>query len=245
MTFWDHLEELRRVLLKCLAVVTLFGILAFCFKEEVFAIVFAPKSPDFIGGIWGEIPEVQLINTELTRQFVMHMMVSCYAGLLAATPYILFEIYRFISPALYQNEKRYSLPALVFGSSMFMLGVCFCYFVLFPITFRFLGSYQVDESVENLISLESYIDTLMFLCLAMGIVFEMPLLSWLLGKLGLLKRDAMQKYRRHAIVAIIIVAAVITPTTDAFTLGIVSIPMYLLYEISIFVVPKKRINKIQ
>ena len=237
MTFWDHLEELRRVLLRCIAVVALFAVLAFVFKDEVFAIIFAPKSPDFLPRFFGSSPDIQLINTELTRQFVIHMMTSFYVGIIVAAPYILSELYRFISPALYQNERRYSTPLVISSYLMFMSGTLFNYFIVFPITFRFLGNYQVDSTVENLISLESYIDTLVFLSLAMGFVFEIPILSWLLGRLGILRRQQMQLYRRHALVVILIIAAIITPTSDAFTLAIVSLPMYILYELSILLVP--------
>lgn len=240
MTFWDHLEELRRVLLRCIAVVALFAVLAFIFKDEVFAIIFAPKSPDFLPHIFGSSPDIQLINTELTRQFVIHMMTSFYVGIIVAAPYILYELYRFISPALYQNERRYSTPLVISSYIMFMLGTLFSYFIVFPITFRFLGNYQVDSSVENLISLESYIDTLVFLSLAMGFVFEIPILTWLLGRLGILHRQQMQQYRRHAFVIILIIAAIITPTSDAFTLAIVSLPMYILYELSIMLLPTVR-----
>ena len=236
MTFWEHLEELRRVLLRCIAVVALFAVLAFVFKDEVFAVIFAPKSPDFLPRFFGSSPDIQLINTELTRQFVIHMMTSFYVGVIVAAPYILYELYRFISPALYQNERRYSTPLVVSSYIMFMLGTLFSYFIVFPITFRFLGNYQVDSAVENLISLESYIDTLVFLSLAMGFVFEIPILSWLLGRLGILRRQQMQQYRRHAFVAILIIAAIITPTSDAFTLAIVGLPMYILYELSILLV---------
>lgn len=239
LSFWDHLEELRRVLLRCIVVVAVFAILAFIFKDEVFFIIFAPKNPDFLPSIFGAYPEVQLINTELTRQFVVHMMTSLYVGIIVAAPYILFELYRFISPGLYENERRYTTPLVIASYVMFMVGILFCYFILFPITFRFLANYQVDESIQNLISLESYIDTLVFLSLAMGIVFEIPILSWLLGRLGILHREDMQQYRRHAIVVILIVAAIITPTSDVITLSIVSLPMYLLYELSILLVPKK------
>ena len=245
MTFWDHLEELRRVLLRCIVVVALFAILAFLFKDEVFWVIFLPKNPDFLNyqlSIFNyqlSIPEVQLINTELTRQFVVHMTTSFYVGLIVAAPYIIYELYRFISPALYENERRYSTPLVISSYLMFMLGVLFSYFILFPITFRFLAGYQVDDSIQNLISLESYIDTLTFLSLAMGIVFEIPILSWLLGRLGILHRGQMQQYRRHAIVAILLVAAIITPTSDAITLAVVSLPMYLLYEASILLVPRR------
>lgn len=239
MTFWDHLEELRRVLLRCIVVVALFAVLAFIFKDEVFWVIFAPKSPDFLPVIFGSSPEVQLINTELTRQFVVHMMTSLYVGIIVAAPYIIFELYRFISPGLYENERRYTTPLVIASYFMFMMGIIFCYFILFPITFRFLANYQVDISIQNLISLESYIDTLVFLSLAMGIIFEIPILSWLLGRLGILHRQQMQQYRRHAIVIILIIAAIITPTSDAITLAIVSLPMYLLYEVSILLVPRK------
>lgn len=238
MTFWDHLEELRRVLLRCIIVVATFAVLAFIFKDELFAIIFAPKSPHFLPGIFGETLTIQLINTELPRQFVVHMMVSFYAGIIVSAPYIIFELYRFISPGLYENERRCSTPLIAAAYLMFMSGILFSYFILFPITFRFLAGYQVDSSVENLISLESYIDTLVFLSLVMGIVFEIPVLSWLLGRLGILHRSTMQQYRRHAIVIILVVAAVITPTSDAITLTIVSLPMYLLYEVSILLVPR-------
>jgi sec-independent protein translocase protein TatC len=239
LTFWDHLEELRRVLLRCIVVVALFAVLAFIFKDEVFWVIFAPKSPDFLPFIFGSSPEVQLINTELTRQFVVHMMTSLYVGIIVAAPYIIFELYRFISPGLYENERRYTTPLVIASYFMFMMGILFCYFILFPITFRFLANYQVDTSIQNLISLESYIDTLVFLSLAMGIIFEIPILSWLLGRLGILHRQQMQQYRRHAIVIILIIAAIITPTSDAITLAIVSLPMYLLYEVSILLVPRK------
>lgn len=239
MTFWDHLEELRRVLLRCFIVVAVFATLAFIFKDEVFAIILAPKNPNFLPAIFGLSPDVQIINTELTRQFVVHMTTSVYAGIIVAAPYIIFEFYHFISPGLYEKERRYSTPLVILSYLMFMVGILFCYFILFPITFRFLANYQVDESIQNLISLESYIDTLVFLCLAMGIVFEIPILSWLLGRFGILHRGQMQQYRRHAIVIILIVAAIITPTSDAITLCIVSLPMYLLYEVSILLVPRK------
>jgi sec-independent protein translocase protein TatC len=239
VTFWDHLEELRRVLLQCIIVVALFAILAFIFKDEVFWIIFAPKSPDFLPRLFGSSPEVQLINTELTRQFIVHMMTSFYVGIIVAAPYIIFELYRFISPGLYEKERRYTTPLVISSYLMFMMGILFCYFILFPITFRFLANYQVDDSIQNLITLESYIDTLVFLSLAMGIVFEIPILSWLLGRLGILHRGMMQQYRRHAIVIILIIAAIITPTSDAITLCIVSLPMYLLYEVSILLVPRK------
>lgn len=226
MTFWDHLDELRHCILRSLAVTTIFAVLAFYFKDELFDVVLHPKDAN-----------LKLINTELTSQFMIHMKVAFYAGIIVATPYIIYELYKFISPALYSNEKRYATRFISSGYVMFILGTLFSYFVVFPFTIRFLGNYQVSNDIDNLISLSSYIDTFVVLCLMMGIVFELPVLSWLLGRLGLLNRGLMQKYRRHSIVVILIVAAIITPTADAFTLMVVSIPIYLLYELSIFVVP--------
>lgn len=228
MTFWDHLDELRNCILRSLAVTAVFAVLAFVFKDELFAVVMHPKGDD-----------LQLINTELTSQFMIHMTVSFYAGLVMAAPYIIYELYKFISPALYQNEKRYASRIISSAYVMFLLGTVFSYFLVFPFTISFLGNYQVSDEVQNMISLSSYIDTFVVLCLMMGAVFELPVLSWFLGKLGLLSRELMQRYRRHAIVLILIVAAFITPTPDAFTLLIVSAPIYLLYEVSVFVVPRK------
>ena len=228
MTFWDHLEELRGCILRSLAVAMVFALLAFGFKDELFVVVLDPKDPS-----------VQLINTELTSQFMIHMMVSFYAGIIMAAPYIIYELYKFISPGLYQQEKRYAVRIVTSGYVMFMAGLVFSYFVVFPFTFRFLGNYQVSADVENMISLSSYIDTFMILSLMLGVVFELPVVSWFLGKLGLLNRELMHNYRRHAVVFILIVAAFITPTSDAFTLMIVSLPIYILYELSAYVVPKK------
>ena len=238
MTFWDHLEELRRVLFKVVGAVLVLMVVAFCFKDELFGLVLAPQSPDFVLYRWlgAEAFQVQLINTQLASQFITHMKVACYAGILLASPYIIYQLFRFVSPALYANERKYVVQMTFWGYLLFMLGVLLNYFLIFPLTFRFLGTYQVSALVENTITLTSYVDTLMMLCLMMGIVFEIPILSWLFAKLGFLTSAFMKNYRRHAIVLILVIAAFITPTSDVFTLSLVSLPMYLLYEISIGVV---------
>lgn len=223
-SFWEHLDELRTVIVRILAVTLLFAVVAFCFKDELFAVVLAPKSG------------IKLINTELTQQFIIHMKVAFFAGFLVASPYILYQLFRFISPALYADERRYVVRVCGGGYLMFLVGVLFSYLVVFPFIIDFLGNYQVDESVENTITLDSYISTLFAMTLTLGLVFEMPVLSWLFAKLGFLKAEYMTRYRRHAIVAIVAIAAVITPTTDVFTLMVVSVPMYLLYELSVFIV---------
>ena len=172
-----------------------------------------------------------------------HMRVAMYAGLLCAAPYIIFELFRFVSPGLYQNERRAGLWIVTSGYLMFMLGTLLNYFLIFPLTVRFLGTYQVSPEVENMLTLQSYTDTLISMSLVMGVVFELPVICAILGRLGIISSSLMTRYRRHAIVAILIVAAIITPTTDVFTLLIVSLPIWLLYEASIFVVKSVKIVK--
>ena len=223
------------------------AIVAFAMKTEVFSIVLAPTKSDFITYRWfsqfGDIADfnLNLINTQLTSQFSVHMQVSIIIGIICVSPYILYSIFAFVSPALYENERKYARLLIVAGYIMFMIGVALCYFLIFPLTIRFLGNYQVSDDVANIITLSSYIDTLTMLTLMLGIVFELPILCMLLGKMGILTADFMKEYRRHAIVIILIVAAIITPTTDVMTLMLVTLPIYLLYEVSIFAV--KMINK--
>lgn len=261
-TFWEHLDELRSVIIRILIVAMVIAVAAFCFKDILFAVVLAPQSPEFITYEWFEqitrwcvslfgadagsvgtasdAFSVKLINTELAQQFIIHMKVAFAAGILLSSPYILYEVFRFISPALYQNERRYAIHLVGGAYVMFLTGAAFSYFVIFPFTFRFLGTYQVADFVENTITLESYISTMMALTLALGLVFEMPVMSWLLAKMHLLQSSYMVSYRKHVVVAILIAAAIITPTSDAFTLMIVSFPMWLLYELSIIIV--RRVN---
>lgn len=187
--------------------------------------------PDFL---------VKLINTGLAEQFIIHMKTALCVGVLCASPYILYQLFRFVSPALYVNERKYAVRVVGGGYVMFLSGVLLSYFLIFPLTFRFLGTYQVSGEVENMIALQSYISTLMTMSLAMGLVFEIPILSWLFAKLGFLSADFMRKYRRHAIVVILVVAAIITPTSDVFTLSLVALPMWVLYEMSIWIVGKTK-----
>jgi len=237
-TFWQHLDILRWVILRSLGVAVIFAVVAFCLKDWLFAVVLAPRTSDFITFRWlGVEPfSIHLMNTGLTEQFMTHMRVAMYAGLLCAAPYIIYELFRFVSPGLYQNERRAGLWIVSSGYVMFMLGTLLNYFLIFPLTVRFLGTYQVSPEVENMLTLQSYTDTLISMCLVMGVIFELPVVCAILGKLGFLTSKLMTRYRRHAIVAILIVAAIITPTTDVFTLLIVSLPIWLLYELSILVV---------
>lgn len=250
-SFWEHLDVLRAAIVRIVAVAVVFGIIAFCFKEELFAIVLAPKNDSFVtyrlfnriaawaGGETGGFA-VQLINTGLAQQFIIHMKTALCAGVLCASPYILYQLFRFVSPALYADERKYVVRVVGGGYAMFVVGVLVSYFLIFPLTFRFLGTYQVSGDVANLITLDSYISTLVLMCLSMGIVFEIPILSWLFAKLGFLSADFMRSYRKHTIVIILVVAAIITPTSDMFTLSLVALPMWLLYEVSIWIVNKTK-----
>ena len=238
MTFWDHLDALRSSLIRMVAAAVLLGVVAFLMKDALFSIVLAPRSSDFVSyRLLGVEPfSLHLMNTGLTEQFMVHMRTAMYAGLLMASPYILYELFRFVSPGLYQNERRYAVWIVGAAYVMFLMGTAVNYFVVFPLTVRFLGTYQVSPDVDNMLTLQSYIDTLIGMSLVMGVVFELPVVCGLMGRMGLLSDRWMSEYRRHAIVAILIVSAIITPTTDVFTLVVVALPIYLLYEVSIQIV---------
>lgn len=255
MSFWEHLDVLRASLIRIAIATVLCGIMAFLFKEEVFSVILAPKSDTFITyrlfshiakwttGAGNSFFSVQLINTGLAEQFVIHMKTSVYIGFLLSSPYTLYLLFHFISPALYENEKKYSLRVVGSGYVMFILGVSLSYFLIFPLTFRFLGTYQVSNDVANMITLQSYMGTLMMMSVLMGIVFELPVLCWLLAKLGILSAGFMRRFRKHSVIVILINSAIITPTSDIFTLSLVALPIWLLYEASILIVSKSKANK--
>ena len=238
MTFWDHLDVLRSSLIRMAVAVAVLAVAAFVLKEQLFSVVLAPRSSDFVTyRLLGVTPfHLHLMNTGLTEQFMIHMRTALYAGLLAASPYVLYELFRFVSPGLYQNERRYAGWIVGAAYVMFLVGTLVNYFVVFPLTVRFLGTYQVSPDVANMLTLQSYVDTLLGMSLVMGVVFELPVVCGLMGRMGLLNDQWMSDYRRHAIVAILVVAAIITPTTDVFTLFVVALPIYLLYEVSIWIV---------
>ena len=237
-SFWDHLEDLRGSLIRIVVAALVFSTLAFCFKDLLFKIVLAPKDSSFFmyrlfGG--GDF-SIQLMNIGLTEQFMIHLKTACAFGILMASPYILYVLFDFVRPALYEKERKHSVSLVLAAYVMFLVGVAVNYLFVFPLTVRFLGTYQVSGEVRNMLTLQSYMDTLLMMSLVFGIIFEIPVISWLLARFGLLKAEWMTQYRRHAVVAILILAAVITPTGDAFTLIIVSLPIWLLYELSVVVV---------
>lgn len=237
-TFWDHLDVLRASLIRMAIVVTGFTVVAFLMKDTLFSIVLAPRSSHFVTYqlLGAEDFTLHLMNTGLTEQFMIHVRTALYAGVLLASPYILYELFRFVSPGLYANERRYTVWIVGAAYLMFIIGTFVNYFVVFPMTVHFLGTYQVSPDVANMLTLQSYIDTLLGMSLIMGVVFELPVVCAVMGRMGLITNRMMTAYRRHAIVAILVVAAIITPTTDIFTLMVVSLPIYLLYELSIQIV---------
>lgn len=245
LTFGGHLEVLRRMLFRIIAVAGIISLVIFCFKDITWKLLLAPSEYSFATYKWIENTmsvlgfdfhfdpfAVDLIATDLSSQFMTHITTSLYLGLLGASPYIMFELFRFVSPALYENEKKYSVQVVVIVYLLFIVGVLMSYYVLFPISFRFLGTYSVAERIHSTITLDSYISTFTTLTLLMGVVFQLPVIAFALAKLGFITSDMLSHYRKHSFLIIMFVAAVITPP-DLMTLILVTLPLYLLYEISI------------
>lgn len=251
LTFWEHLDVLRTSLFRILgfifvAFVGSFIIMPYIFDDfilgatssdfflyKIFASIgHLPFTPDFSDADF----KVDIININVASQFMTHMSTSFWMSVIISFPYILYEIWRFIRPALLPEETKNVSTAFLFGTFMFFLGCSIGYTLVFPLTFRFLTQYTLGQEIVNQINLNSYISMFLMLIMVMGIVFELPLLAWVLSKLGLINKNLLKKYRRYAVVALLILAAVITPSGDPFTLMIVFLPLYFLYELSIKVV---------
>lgn len=249
--FWDHVDALRGVLLRCALTVALLAGALFAVMPWIFDnVILAPCRPDFplyrwlghISSWWGagDMGElhVELINIRLASQFFIHMSTSLWLALALAFPIVIYQLWRFVAPGLYENEKRGARKAFLAGNAMFYLGVAAGYFLVFPLTLRFLAQYQLSAMIPNQVSLDSYMDNFLVLILVMGIIFELPLVCWMLGRMGLLHRSFFTAYRRHAIVGLMALAAVVTPTGDPFTLMVVFLPIYLLWESGALLIPK-------
>ena len=250
MSFLQHLEELRWHLVRSSAAIFIFALIAFFNKEFIFdKLILAPKNADFptyrflcmLGqklhldeSICIKELSFTLINIDMSGQFSTHMSVSLYAGLVLAFPYVIWELWRFIKPGLHNHERKYANGIVFFTSLLFFMGVLFGYYVITPMSVNFLGTYQVSTLVANQISLGSFISTVTTLTLMTGVVFELPILVYFLTKIGVLTPDFMRHYRRHAIVVLLIIAAIITPP-DVTSQILVTIPLMVLYEVSIFV----------
>lgn len=248
LTFGGHLEVFRQMLFRILAVAGFIAAIVFFFKDITWQLLLAPSEWDFCTYRWLETTmrtiglyfhfeefHVEMIATDLSSQFMTHITTAVYLGLLGASPYILYELFHFISPALYENERKYSVQVAGIIYVLFLLGVLMSYFVLFPISFRFLGTYSVSAKVVSNITLDSYVSTFVSLTLVMGVVFQLPVIAFFLGKMGIITSKILARYRKHSLIVIMLIAAIITPP-DLMTLILVTIPLFLLYEVSIRVV---------
>ena len=240
MSFWDHLDVLRGTLFRSALSVFLASIVMFCFKDFLFGkVILAPSRPDFfMYKILGGGVSMQLINTEVSAQFFVHLKVSFICGLVIAFPYIIYEIWKFIAPALYDNEMRSVRKAFLGSALLFYAGVATGFCLIFPVTLSFFQGYTVSDAIANTITLNSYISMFSSMVILFGIVFEFPVLIAILSNMGIVTKDMLTKYRKHAFVGVLIVAAVITPA-DPFSMLIAAAPLYLLYELSVIVCVRK------
>lgn len=253
MSFWAHFDVLRGVLFRIGILIVALSVLFFVLMPQIFdAVILAPCHDTFplyrlfdaIAGGSGEPFEMSLINTRLASQLSIHLSTSFELAIVVGFPIVIYMLWRFVRPALYPHEREHALRAFVAGNAMFYLGVAVGYFLIFPLTLRFLATYQLSELIPNTITIDSYMDNFTVIILVMGVVFEMPLLGWLLGRMGLLTREFFGKYRRHAIVVLLVLAALITPTGDPFTLFVVFVPLYMLYEATAMTVKPQPDNQI-
>jgi sec-independent protein translocase protein TatC len=249
MTFLEHLEELRWHIIRSVLAIAFFAIVAYIYSKIIFDyILLAPKNSDFftnrmlckLGGLINSPSlcinnkPLDLINISMSGQFSVDMMVSMVAGLIIASPFVFWEFWRFIAPALHQNERKNARGAVFAISFLFILGIVFGYYMIVPFSLHFLGTYSVSDQIKNQINLTSYFSTVASVTLASGFVFELPILAYFFSKIGLLTPQFMRKYRKHAIIVILIIAAIITPP-DVFSQTLVSIPLIALYEVSIVI----------
>ena len=240
MSFWDHLDVLRGTLFRSALSVLLVSIVMFCFKNFLFEkIVLAPSRPDFfLYKILGGNVSMQLINTEVSAQFFVHLKVSFICGFVIAFPYIIYEIWKFIAPALYDNEMRSVRKAFLGSALLFYAGVATGFCLIFPVTLSFFQGYTVSDTIANTVTLNSYISMFSSMVILFGIVFEFPVLIAILSNMGIVTKDTLKKYRKYAFVGVLIVSAIITPA-DPFSMLIAAAPLYLLYELSVFVCVRK------
>ena len=260
MSFLEHLEELRWHLVRASAAIVIGAV--FCFIEAEFIldkILFAPKNVGFITNrafAWVALkfnsPDLAInnlpfnvINTEMAGQFTTNLTIAMIGGIIIAIPYIFWEFWRFIKPALYEKERKHATGAVFYSTLLFLLGVFFGYYLIVPLSTHFFGSYRVSTEVPNLINLNSYISAVTTVMLGSGIVFELPIIIYFLSKVGLISSKFLMTYRKHAYVLLLLLAAIITPP-DVFSMLLVSGPLILLYELGVFLskrIEKKKVNE--
>ncbi|NOY94829.1 MAG: twin-arginine translocase subunit TatC [Chlorobi bacterium] len=257
MSFLEHLEELRWHIIRSAIVIVIFSIVAFIMKDFIFNVVLLnPKTPDFwtnrmfvkLGDLIGSEAikinqkNLELISIKMAGQFSAHIWTSIVAGMIIASPVVFYEFWKFISPALYDKEKKAASGAVFYTTSLFIIGILFGYFLIVPLSVHFLGSYNVSSEVGNKINLTSYIGTVTTISLASGIVFLLPVFVYFLSKVGLLTPESMKKYRKHAYVVLLLLSAIITPP-DIFSQILVCFPLIFLYEIGI-VISRRVVKKL-
>ena len=240
MTFWDHLEDLRKCIFRMLAVFATAVIALFFFKTLLFEdVILAPSKPDFfLYRLLGADFSMTLVNIEVAAQFLIHMKITFISALILTFPFIIYEAWKFIAPALYEKEKKVVSFAFAFASVLFYAGVAVGYLIVFPLMLNFFAGYQVSPDIPNTFSLTSYISLFTSLVLTFGIVFEFPTVVAVLSSLKILNKESLKAFRKHALCIVLILAAVITPSGDPFSLMVVSVPLYLLYEFSILICRK-------
>ncbi len=260
MSFLDHLEELRwHVIRSAIAIVTMM-VVAFIFTREIFDyVIFAPGRPTFITFKWlcalgnsmgvdglcvTEIP-MKIQSRYMMGQFTMQISSSLVIGLIVAFPYVVWELWRFIRPGLYNKEIKGSRGAVFAISSLFLLGISFGYFILSPMSIAFLANYSISDMISNEFDITSYVSTIVTLVLGSGLLFQLPVVIYFLTKVGMITPQFMRSYRKHAVVVIMIIGAVITPSPDPLSMSMVAIPLYVLYEISIFISALELRNKLK
>ncbi|GGC24581.1 Sec-independent protein translocase protein TatC [Parapedobacter defluvii] len=260
MSFFDHLEVLRWHLIRSAIAIAVFMVLAFSFYDFIFDdIIMGPKSPDFWTyrvmckiAEWLNTPDFcvtevpgTIINTQMAGQFILQINSSLIIAVLLGFPYLLYEVWLFVKPALTDVERKSSSGFVFYASILFILGVLFGYFVVVPLAMNFLANYSISDSISNTITIDNYLSFVATLTLGCGIVFELPIVIFILSKLGIMTPQFMRKSRQYAVVVILIIAAIITPTPDIITMLTVSFPMFLLYELSIVVAARVYKNKMK
>ena len=239
MSFWEHLDVLRGSLFRAIGAVCLCSVLGLVFREFLFdGIVLAPTRSDFIVyRLLGWAFSMELINVEISAQFFVHLKVSFAVGLIVAFPYVVWELWRFLAPALYEKEKKAVRAAFGMATGLFYLGVLVGYFIVLPVCLQFFMNYTVSDAVANTITIGSYMSMFFSMVLLIGVVFEFPTVVLVLNRLGVLDRSALRKGRRYAVIIVLVLSALITPS-DPFSMFVLAIPLYFLYEFSILLCSK-------
>ncbi|WP_075603213.1 twin-arginine translocase subunit TatC [Saccharicrinis aurantiacus] len=255
MSFLEHLEELRWHIVRSFIAIAVVGVAAFLYKDILFdTIIFGPSNPDFftnrllcraadlynLPALCINQSKISFQNILMSGQFTTHIKVSFIAGLVAAFPYVFWEFWRFIKPALLQEEQKHSRGAIFFASILFSVGILFAYYIICPLSIQFLSNYQVSDKVDNILNLGSYISTISSIVLAGGVIFELPILIYFLARVGIVTSTSLKKYRKHSIIASLLLAAIITPP-DVISQILVCVPLIILYEAGIIIA--KRIEK--